>query len=556
MLDVTRATRFVPGSNRKGALAGASWVFTLDRLDLGHVLFLGAPGTPALEMIAPLASEVMIWEPQAGKRRGVATWLEAAQHHNVSVAERPQASWQLQELRPDLLVHSNGQSWPSADTIAALRRPDGFFYRETQEAAWQAHRAQPGNVTSRCLRLTPLHGEIHSLVPHGDEATWRYFTRHRMHKTNLRLPLLAKAERALNRRGLNTSVKHRIGILEGFEAGTSTTPPAYLRQLALQHGRDIESHRWGLWARGGYRSQKVLFYLFDGAAETPELVVKLDRDAAFNVRLENEYAALAELHRLAPALAAHVPEPLFLGHPGKLAAVGERMVRGRPFTSRTDGSATCPRGLQAVEWLTELGRATADPVRPAQAADALHDLFTRFVAIYQPSAGEQEFLRAQIARVAASPYALPAVLQHGDPGPWNLFVRPDGTVVFLDWEAAELRGMPLWDLFYFLRSYVLLGRVRGLHSRLDSFAAAFLGESPLSSFLQQAVEHYCARVGLHPTLVEPLFFTCWMHRALKESARLHPARLGDGRFLEVLRHCIAHREAPGLDRLLRQPAGV
>jgi hypothetical protein len=329
-----------------------------------------------------------------------------------------------------------------------------------------------------------------------------------------------------------------------------------VRRLALQNGRDIENHRWGLWARGEYRSQKVLLYLFAGAAEVPEFVVKLVRDAAFNSRLENEFRALAEVQALAPSLAAHVPEPLFLGHPGRLAAVGERMVHGRPFKNHTDGGPGCPRALQAVEWLTELGRATAEPVRPAQAAAALHDLLERFAAIYRPSAGEREFLRAQIARIESSPYALPAVLQHGDPGPWNLFVRADGTVVFLDWEAAELRGMPLWDLFYFLRSYVLLGRVRGLHSRLDSFTAAFLAESPLSSLLQQAVEHYCARVGLHPTLVEPLFFTCWMHRALKESARLHPERLGDGRFLELLRHCIAHREAPGLERLLRQPAGV
>ena len=556
MLESTRATQFVPGSNRKGALAGASWVYCLDRLELGRTLFLGAPGPPELSMIAPLADEVMIWEPQAGKRRQVAEWLEAHGVRNVSVAQRPQAAWQLQELPTDLWIQTNGNraSWPGA-TIAALQRSGGSGYRESEEAPWHSNRSRlaPVDGSSLRLHLTPLHGQIRSLVPLTDRRTRQYFTRHGLHATNLNLPILARAERALSRHGLGSLVSSRVGILAGVDA---SGPPGYLRELAFLHGRDVEHHRWGLWARGDYRSQKLLFYLFAPEADVPELVVKLVRDSTFNGRLENEFRALSTLHDVAPALAAHVPEPLFLGHPGMLAAVGEKMVRGEPFQSHTDGSATCFRATQAVEWLTELARATADPASPTEAAAALHDLYERFGAIYKPNAGEREFLREQIARIADSPYVLPAVLQHGDPGPWNMLVRPEGGVVFLDWEGAEMRGMPLWDLFYFLRSYVLLGRVRGLHSRLDSFAAAFLGESPLSPLLQQAVEHYCARVGLHPTLVEPLFYTCWMHRALKESARMHPERLQESRFLEVLRHCIAHHEAPGLDRLLRQPAGV
>ena len=57
---------------------------------------------------------------------------------------------------------------------------------------------------------------------------------------------------------------------------------------------------------------------------------------------------------------------------------------------------------------------------------------------------------------------LPAIGYRGDPVPGVPYderlgrvPNEDGRVVFLDWEAAEARGMPLWDLFYFLRSFAV-----------------------------------------------------------------------------------------------------
>jgi hypothetical protein len=50
-------------------------------------------------------------------------------------------------------------------------------------------------------------------------------------------------------------------------------------------------------------------------------------------------------------------------------------------------------------------------------------------------------------------------------------------------------------------------------------------------------------------LVEPLFHTCWMHRALKEATRLTSSRLERGHYVSLLRLCIDQREAPTLRRL-------
>ena len=59
------------------------------------------------------------------------------------------------------------------------------------------------------------------------------------------------------------------------------------------------------------------------------------------------------------------------------------------------------------------------------------------------------------------------------------------------------------------------------------------------------------RAGL---TVEPLFYTCWMHRALKEATRLPPEHLEEGHYLRLLRLCIERRSAPALRRLFAQPA--
>jgi aminoglycoside phosphotransferase (APT) family kinase protein len=135
------------------------------------------------------------------------------------------------------------------------------------------------------------------------------------------------------------------------------------------------------------------------------------------------------------------------------------------------------------------------------------------------------------------------VFQHGDPGTWNVLVTKNGRVAFLDWEAAEVEGMPLWDLFYFLRSYCVgAARSQGATDPLAGFRQQFLGETQLGQLVREATRHYCERTSLSAQLIEPLFYLCWMHRALKEATRLSPSKLERGHYINLLRLCIDQRE--------------
>jgi len=321
--------------------------------------------------------------------------------------------------------------------------------------------------------------------------------------------------------------------------------------LAGQAEIGLDGRTWAFSAPGAYNSQKVIYVVFDAEGEWPDYVVKMTRNPAFNRRLENEWRALTLLAEHGIGDAETLPRPTFLGRHAGLAVLGETAVVGLPFLEQTQATAECPYARVAVEWLVDLASATAGrPIASAEAAVALGTLRDRFLELYGVDPGLRTFLADQIDRIAASASELPLVFQHGDPGCWNLVVTRSGRLGVLDWEAAEPNGMPLWDLFYFLRSYgVAVSRAAGTHDATESFTRHYLEESDLGVILVDAVRLVCERTGLDPDLVEPLFYTCWMHRALKEATRLRPNRLETGTYVRLLRLCAARRDAPGLQRL-------
>jgi len=222
------------------------------------------------------------------------------------------------------------------------------------------------------------------------------------------------------------------------------------------------------------------------------------------------------------------------------------VIDGVPFEQRSSGSADCPLAGAAVAWLTDLGEATADTsaASPLAVAEALGTLFERFAQIYRltPAQHAYAFLSSQIAAISRS--RVPLVFQHGDPGTWNIWVTPSERVAFLDWEAAEPQGMPLWDLFYFVRTYAAWSlRAGSSGDAMKGFAGQFLSVSPFLRLLIAATEQYRARVGVPAELIEPLFYTCWMHRALKESTRLAAGMLERGHYFSILSACIERPDA-------------
>ena len=566
ILPTTLAARFEPGSNLKDGAAGAAWSFLLPSLELGHVLCLGEPPETSLATLARLARALTVCTDDRRARDRLAAVADRQGWREVRIADLD-AAGRLAAGSVDLAWPLTGGYRLHGERLAAFLSPllsrEGLVYLEGRgPRSWRLDGAFLGALGRRgaeslLLRLSPAAGEVRSAIPLGDRATARHLVRRDLAGPLVAAPFGRVGRRLLERapaRGVLDSLAERIVPRAGAIVAThpdpdgalAAGPPRYLRRIAAEAGIDLRGARWGLSARGRYNSQKVLFVLLGGV----EGLVKMTRTPDLGPRLANESAALGKLAALGVIGAERAPRLLFHGRHAGLEVVGESLAGGTPFRKRSRWTADCPYLADAVEWLAELGAASVQWAEPNRVAAALGALLERFSATYRPAATEEAFLAAQVQAIAAADTPFPLVFQHGDPGTWNLVVRPDGRVAFLDWEAAEPLGMPLWDLFYLLRSFAVSGARAGrIGDPLEAYARRVLAEAPLGRLLVDAVGRHCQRIGIARRYVEPLFHLCWMHRALKEATRLEPAALGQGHYLRLLHLGMARRQAPTLARL-------
>jgi hypothetical protein len=559
VLEHTLATTFVPGTNRRGGLPEVSWTLLLDRLELGHVTCLGQPRPRmlrALERRARAVTIVTAHEPACHRAR---QRLQRAGFGSIGVVSIARVG----DLPDTDLAVVLGRRWlrrAVADGgLAALLSASRAVYVESGRPGRAELAALPTSGPVVRLWLWVVDGDVQLAAGLDDDAAVAFLRRppaaQPIARSRPRPRELARRVRRHRRGG------ERIGALTVATrpAGGGGAPvPGYIRAIAAAAGEPLDDCRVALASPGDYPSRKAILAVFPPDGSEPRYIVKLARDPAFNGRLENEVRALRALAAAGIGDAATLPRASFFGHDGGLAVLAQTAIPGVPFRQVARGTHECPAARAAMAWLMELGARTADRTiaEPAQAAAALRVLLDRFARLYRPSVAEHELLAEQIDAIAASPWPFPLVFQHGDPGVWNLLITSDGRPAFLDWEAAEQHGMPLWDLFYAARSVGIgVARATRTRSSLDAFADQYLADGPLARALADDVGRHCAQIDLDPALVGPLFFTCWMHRALKEAARLEPHRLATGRYARLLRLCLQRRDAPGLTRLCGAAAG-
>jgi hypothetical protein len=193
---------------------------------------------------------------------------------------------------------------------------------------------------------------------------------------------------------------------------------------------------------------------------------------------------------------------------------------------------------------------SAQRVDAAEVAAALDHLLARFGEVYQPAAAQMDFLARQFRTLRETRASIPLVMQHGDPGTWNILVGRQRRPAFLDWESSWSTGAPLWDLFYFMRSAAVgMAPRRPFRDPLGAFEQQFFEPGQLGRLQLELVGRFCAEASLERRLVEPLFYACWMYRSIKQASTLPVQRLGTGHYLRLLEHCIKGRQARGL-RLL------
>jgi hypothetical protein len=556
-------------SNLRGDALDGNWVFLLPNLEIKRVLCVGQPSAQTLATLTSLTGDVVRVDTVEGVKPGF-----------------------------DLIYVESLKVVPDFSVLARLLTPHGYIYYEDRGSS--ALTVPTGLRLLQGLWLTPTFGNMQTAVPLTDQSTITYFNSAGINTSSVNQHTFDDLQRRWRKRSESSSESKvaavsgstarrkgwkgslRTGLRKVRNAATFVAPtienvitrnrllkplfdrrgvllsndsqaithrlPEYLRHIALNNNVDLSAFRWGYAARGRYRSQKLLYFLFEPMAEKPVYIIKMVRDTVFNARLERELNGLLLLQQRKLMPVGTLPEIVFSGHHHGLAIVGETVIEGEPFEAQSKFNAACHYAKTAIDWLIELSARTVVPQPPVDMAASFQQLVNRFAEIYKPRSEHQDYLTALVERIRENPP--PAVFQHGDPGTWNLLVTPGAKVAFLDWENATENGIPIWDLLYFLRAYcVTAGQKSGNHGVLPAVEHYMIDRSPLSDFIVDAFQRYCQRVGLDAALVEPLFFMCWVFWAVKQAALVEAVGLQTAHYVQLVKLCIDRRDAPTLARI-------
>lgn len=278
-----------------------------------------------------------------------------------------------------------------------------------------------------------------------------------------------------------------------------------------------------------HASSHVVFLILPQDQARPVLVAKVPRLAGEGETLVREVANLRAVQDSRDGGFDSVPRVLAFEEQWDRPILIETALAGAPLdppTVRSDSAAAC---RLVVDWIVELQNATR------RAPEGRDDWFERLVA--QPlsyleeniALTAEERARLQRTRQLVEPLAtldVPLVVEHGDLSHPNLMLRTNGDraplgIGVVDWELAEIHGLPGCDLFFFL-TYVAfaLHKARENGRYVEAFHSAFFGPE---SWASPYVREYAERVSLPPQALTPLFVLTWVRYLVGLLVRLDAA---------------------------------
>jgi hypothetical protein len=299
-------------------------------------------------------------------------------------------------------------------------------------------------------------------------------------------------------------------IRPGLAVGALEARPPFMLAEAEQLGVAADGE-WFLTLGQSDDLTRGVFHVFPRGEREPRWVVKFARTRAYPDPFDRDQRGLAlAAEAAAVGVADHAPRLL-----GRFEVVGlhaslETAAVGKRLTNVLRGRGTRTAKLRVVEaiagWLVELGsrtRTTSD--RLAADLERLRtEVLPRWAGAAIPGS-----LVDELPPVAG-------VLQHNDPGSWNIVVsRTSFTVV--DWESARRNGLPLWDLAYFLGDALT---ELASPSRRDRYAASlFNGEEELSGVLFKWLRLGADAAQVPREAVGRVVALGWLHHGLSHVAR-------------------------------------
>ncbi len=304
---------------------------------------------------------------------------------------------------------------------------------------------------------------------------------------------------------------------------------------------------WLLLTGGQSSINKVVGLVFADSDRQPRMIVKWPRVPESIPALAQEAATLQAVQTLRPRGMPGVPRVIFFRECTGRTALGETVLKGQPLFTLVRPDNYRDLALKVTDWLADLAGHAPSHSRTdwwnRLIETALTDFEQSFGIVLDPS-------RLRETRAILSTLGdLPLVCEHRDCSPWNVLVGAGGDLILLDWESAELRGLPSLDLIYFLTYMAFFldcamesGRFR------ESYREALNPTTFTGQVQAECEQRYCERIGLDPATLRPLRLLVWLIHSQSEykqfvaeaAGRPKPATLRRSLFVslweEELRH--------------------
>jgi hypothetical protein len=264
---------------------------------------------------------------------------------------------------------------------------------------------------------------------------------------------------------------------------------------------------------GGPRTvSKVVLLAFREPSPTPLVAVKAPRVDAAAAGIRREGAALARLTGPGSRSVPGVPRLLFCREVDGVPLVGETALSGRPLDTLLTPRTLAGWSAKVTDWLASLGRSA--PVR--RGARWRETLVEPILADFERAFGEvvDRGLLRDAEVIVRGIGDLPQVPEQRDFGPWNLLATPGGELAVLDWESAEVDGLPALDLLYYLAyASFFADAARDRESRIRSYRRHLDPATPTGAVRDNCVARYCDSLSLDPGRLPPIRVLLWLIHA-------------------------------------------
>jgi aminoglycoside phosphotransferase len=529
----------------EGAPANASrldWRFLLADLTLDRVGCLGRQEGGPLVPLRSLARTVDVLEPVTG-RRGEVEAYDAVIACDPSKGE---LEWAAEQVKPGgaLVVETRGPALARWGGRRARRRAPGPHRtaRRLSQLGFEDIRSYwHWPSVDRCTRIVPLDDPTalrYGLSRGGGGAKGRAaaWLGRGLQRAGL-LGLVVGSASVIGRRSRNprSSGPGAVDRMAGARRRQRRSVPRgltvvhdFLGSLGDRPELGLSSGSRGLsfvvLTPRFQNSSHLIFLLLPPGRSEAVLVAKVPREPGRCTKVEREAEVLGEIHAVRPTGFETIPRPIAFEVFAGRTILLETAMPGRAMDRATVRSRTTRCCEATLAWLIELQTATRRA--PSPASDGFERLVERELLAAERWLPDQGRLieRTRELVLPLSRADLSLVLEHGDLGHPNLLVGPEGRVSVIDWELAELRGLPASDLFFFL-AYVsrALEGARSSESTVAALDRAFFGRR---SWARSFVVRYARRLELPVEALTPLFVACWVRQLTGLARRV--ANEGEG----------------------------